>query len=177
MNYPKYKAFFFDRDGIVNVLLKGDYVKNYKEFEFTPQIFKILEIIKNNNFLAIIITNQQGIGKGLMTENDLAKIHKQMQKDLKKSIGTEFDDIFYCGCLHSKNCNRRKPNPGMITDAITKWNIDSNKSFMIGDSLSDIEAGKKAGLKTILIGNYKNSEADYVFENLDEFLEKINIFV
>ena len=164
----KLPAIFFDRDGIVNTRLVDKYVLNINQFEFSPNFFDLFSALKKIGYLAILITNQQGIGKGLMTDSDLDIIHKYMQNTILNETGFAFDDIFYCGELKEANSFRRKPNPGMIIEAIEKYNIDINNSFMIGDSFSDIEAGKKAGVKTIYINNDQCDFADYSFQNLNE---------
>lgn len=170
------KAIFLDRDGVINYRLVGDYVKSYEEFRFVPDFIDFFRVIKSKGYLAIIITNQQGIGKQLMTDDDLSCIHKQMQTELEQLTGMKFDDIYYCPDLSTEYSNRRKPNPGMILEAIDKWNIDKNQSWMIGDSLSDIIAGKNANLKTIYIGQaQKNAfiNADHQFPMLIDAISVI----
>lgn len=170
----KNKAFFLDRDGIINERLIGDYVKSIDEFVFIDEFFTLLKKIKENDFLAILISNQQGVGKGLMTAADLENVHNYMQNELYEKTGYRLDDIFTCISLANENDYRRKPNPGMILEAIKKYNIDPNRSFMVGDSQSDIEAGKHAGVKTIYIGDDTKIEADFNFVNLKELVEHFN---
>jgi len=170
----KNKAFFFDRDGIVNLRLIDDYIKSIDEFEFIPAFFNIFRAVKQSNYLTVLVTNQQGIGKGLYTDDDLAIIHNYMQDQLLIETGYNFDDIYYCPNLAKDNAECRKPAPGMLKLAANKHNIDFATSFMIGDSISDVKAGKAVGSKTILIGNYSKdevSEADFIFHSLDEMLE------
>ncbi|MES2765918.1 MAG: HAD family hydrolase [Bacteroidota bacterium] len=162
------KAFFFDRDGIVNRRKMGDYVYSIDEFEFLPDFFQLFKKVKANDFVAILITNQQGIGKGLMTEEVLKEIHEHMQTELLKETGFQFDDIFYCADLATANSFKRKPQPGMILEAMEKWGVDQEDSWMIGDSKSDAQAGNAAGVKTILIGDFLKEDADFVFKNLGE---------
>ena len=120
----KTKAFFFDRDGIVNVRLVGDYVRKIEQFVFMEDFFELLIRVKKLGFLAILVTNQQGIGKGLMGESDLEEIHGFMQKTMFEKTGFNFDDIFYCPDLEESGSFRRKPNPGMIFEASEKWGIN-----------------------------------------------------
>ena len=170
------KAIFFDRDGIVNYRLVGDYVKSYDEFCFVPDFFEFFQKIKNKGYLAIIITNQQGVGKNYMTDDDLIEIHNSMQKEIFSNTGFNFDDIYYCSDLSTTFSLRRKPNPGMILEAINKWDIDPDKSWMIGDSLSDIIAGKNANVQTIYIGQaQKNAfiNADFQFPMLYDAISVI----
>ena len=150
------KAVFLDRDGVVNRKLENDYVKNWNEFCFLPGVFEAIKAIKEKGYLVIVVTNQRGIARGLMTEEDLEEIHQRMQKELEKH-GAEVDDIFYCPHDISDNCNCRKPKPGMLIQAHKKWNIDFASSFIIGDSNSDIEAGKRVGCQGILTANLKKA--------------------
>ena len=106
-----------------------------------------------------------------MTEKELEIVHGYMQSKLKELTGSNFDDIYYSTELAENNSFRRKPNPGMLLEAIEKWDIDIENSWMIGDRKSDVTAGKRAGLKTVLLKPAKNGDfpnADYVFRNLDE---------
>jgi len=166
---PDNKAIFFDRDGIINYRIVGGYVESKHQFKFIPDFFDLFYLIKKIGYLAIIISNQQGVGKGILSLEDLEQIHSYMQKRLIDIFGFGFDDIYYCTDLTGSGSFRRKPNHGMLLEAIEKWNIDPKSSYMIGDSLTDVIAGKKAGTKTILINHYlteKPVEADYLFKNL-----------
>lgn len=173
------KAVFFDRDGIVNKRIVGEYISSFEDFEFLPEIFDLMQKTKQAGFLAIVITNQQGIGKGLITENDVEMLHFSMQNAFLEKIGVNFDDIFVCGDLANSGSLRRKPEPGMILEAMEKWNIDAENSWMIGDSETDALAGKQAGTKSILIGDFAENKtvADYIFLNLAAFQEKFRQFL
>ncbi|MDC1068955.1 HAD-IIIA family hydrolase [Candidatus Kapabacteria bacterium] len=171
------KCIFFDRDGIVNRRIVGDYVKNINEFEFIPEFFQIIKTI-SPEYSKIIITNQQGVGKKLMTLQDLHSVHNYMQINLLRKTYTSFDDILFCADLKESNSPRRKPNPGMLLEAIEKWEIDISNSYMIGDSKSDILAGERAGVKTIFISEEKFTNDDlkqmklpnFHFKNHQEFI-------
>lgn len=164
------KCFFFDRDGIVNIRKFDGYIKTYDEFEFIPEFLEIFKKIEKQGFLKIIITNQQGVGKGLMTEEELSKVHNLMQFNLYQKLGYSFDDIYYSPDLANSGSKSRKPEPGMILDAIDKWDIDKENSYFIGDSESDAIAGQRAGIKTILIGDFSENKANFVFSNYTEFI-------
>jgi len=161
------KAVFLDRDGVINKKLENDYVKSVFEFEILDGVKETLQNLKKLGYLLIIITNQQGIGKGIMSEKDLLKIHEHMVKELP-----EIDDIFYCPHLNG-TCNCRKPENKMLLDAKEKWNIDFNKSWMIGDSENDIICGKSVGCKTVLINNAPFFDSDYVTESIKNIKEII----
>jgi D-glycero-D-manno-heptose 1,7-bisphosphate phosphatase len=176
----KNKAIFLDRDGIINVRLIDEYVKNIDEFVFENLIFDILKFLKEKEYLLILITNQQGVGKNLMSLDELTKIHKYMQEMFFINSGFELDDIFFCTDLKNSGSLRRKPAPGMILEAIEKWNINPSESYMIGDSISDVIAGKKAGTKTILLGKFDITKeikdyTDIIVQDHSELLKIIQL--
>ena len=146
-----YDTLFLDRDGVINKKLEGRYVTNFNEFVFVKNsdlaIRKLHKIFKR----ILIVTNQQGIGKGIMTEDDLNLLHLQMQRKLNPDFDL-IDKIYFCPCLEGDSCNCRKPKTGMLEEAKFDFpEIIIKNSFLIGDSDSDIEAGKKFGLKTIKV--------------------------
>ncbi len=167
----KKKAIFFDRDGIVNVRPVGEYIKEIHEFRFLPDFFDFFVKIKEKGYLAILISNQQGVGKGLMGEDDLLFLNEFMQNELLIHTGVKFDDAYYCTALAEENSPRRKPEPGMLLEAIDDWDISPEQSWLIGDSPSDIIAGKRAGVKTIFVTNEpvpEELEPDVVCKSLAE---------
>lgn len=170
-------TFFFDRDGIVNQRIMDGYVTDTDEFMLLPDFLPLFRLVKSSGVQTILVTNQQGVGKGLMTEEDLAGIHAFMQETLQREAGSGFDDIFSATELdksRQRTCcgdrptpNRRKPSPAMLLEAAEKWNIDLAASWMIGDSRSDAEAGRAAGTSTILVGEFLPDEADIVVPSLN----------
>lgn len=148
------KAIFLDRDGTINV--EKDYIYKSEDLVFEEGTIEALKTFKNLGYILIVISNQSGIARGYFTEEDLNIFNNNMNEILKKNgIGiTEF----YC-CPHhpdgigeyKKVCECRKPNNKMIEDAIKKYNIAREKSYMIGDKTSDIGAGLKSNLKTVLV--------------------------
>jgi D-glycero-D-manno-heptose 1,7-bisphosphate phosphatase len=184
---PRRKTFFFDRDGIVNQRIIGGYITSKEDFVFIPDIFSLFRIVKDAGFLAILVTNQQGIGKGLMSERDLAKIHAMMQMRLLSETGSAFDDIYVAGerdlssrsgcCSDIMAESRRKPSPAMLLEADEHWGIDLAASWMLGDSRSDAEAGRAAGVRTILVGDYAEYEADIVVPSLSALLPQMPIIL
>lgn len=146
-----YDTLFLDRDGVINQKLEGRYVTNFNEFVFVKNsdlaIRKLHKIFKR----ILIVTNQQGIGKGIMTEDDLNLLHLQMQRKLNPDFDL-IDKIYFCPCLEGDSCNCRKPKTGMLEEAKLDFpEIIIKNSFLIGDSESDIEVGNKFGLKTIKV--------------------------
>ena len=152
---------FLDRDGVINVRLIDDYVKNTGEFEFMPGVLEAFRIFAQKFGRIIIVTNQQGVGKGLMTMKDVEAVHDYMLKEIENQKG-RVDKIYVCPQLKSDPDNYRKPSPRMAYMAQHDFpEIDFGKSVMIGDSNSDIEFGKNAGMHTILIGEEFDSLIEF----------------
>jgi D-glycero-D-manno-heptose 1,7-bisphosphate phosphatase len=174
----KNKTIFFDRDGIVNIRIVKDYIKYPEQFHFLNDFLEFFIEIKKRGYLAILVTNQQGIGKNLMTENELMNVHEYMQSELLRLTDYCFDDIFFCPELAETGSWRRKPNPGMLLEAIDKWNVDIENSWMVGDHRTDAIAGKAANLRTILIGKYTKEEvpqADFILDNLKQAIKMLDL--
>lgn len=145
----KNKAIFLDRDGVLNKN-RDDYVKSTKELEIFSNIGKEILKLKMKGFLIIVITNQSVINRKIITIRELEEIHSTIQKFLMKSK-TSIDKFYFCPHRPDENCDCRKPKPGLILQAINEFSIDVSKSWMVGDSKTDIQAGEKAGCKTILL--------------------------
>ncbi len=145
----KNKAIFLDRDGVLNKN-RDDYVKSIKELEIFSNIGEEILKLKMKGFLIIVITNQSVINRKIITIKELEEIHSTIQKFLMKSK-TSIDKFYFCPHRPDENCDCRKPKPGLILQAINEFSIDASKSWMVGDSKTDIQAGEKAGCKTILL--------------------------
>ena len=152
MPLSKNKAFFLDRDGVINKEKK--YITKKSQFIFMNGVKKAIKYLNKKNYLVIIITNQAGIAKGLLTEVKLKEIHDFMRIKLFQYNKSVVDDIFYCPYHKDATVQKfrkksydRKPNPGMLIKAIKKWNIAKGKSFMIGDQYTDFLAAKRAKIK------------------------------
>ena len=145
----KNKAIFLDRDGVINKN-RDDYVKSTKELEIFSNIGKEILKLKMKGFLIIVITNQSVINRKIITIRELEEIHSTIQKFLMKSK-TSIDKFYFCPHRPDENCDCRKPKPGLILQAINEFSIDVSKSWMVGDSKTDIQAGEKAGCKTIFL--------------------------
>lgn len=151
----KNKAVFLDRDGVINKKRINDYVKCWEEFLFLPGVKEAIKLLNQAQFKVIIITNQAGVGKGLVKEEQLQLIHQQMLDELKE-YGAHIDGIYYCPHLPEDNCNCRKPKTGMLEQAEKDFNIDFKNSYLIGDEDKDVEAGQKMGCKTYMVNKDKN---------------------
>jgi D-glycero-D-manno-heptose 1,7-bisphosphate phosphatase len=142
---------FLDRDGVINERLVGDYVKSWNEFEFSEGVLEALRILSSKFQTIVIVTNQQGVGKGKMTMQDVADVHQKMIGEIKKN-GGRIDKIYVCPDLKHNNPKCRKPETGMGEQAQRDFpNIDFSKSIILGDSASDIAFGKRLGMKTVFV--------------------------
>ncbi len=178
----KKRAVFLDRDGVVNhivdrgeqgVVIAGKRCRytapwRFEEFRLKDGVREAIEAMRAHGFFVCLATNQPDIAYGMMTEED----HERMMA-ATEALG--FDDMFVC--LHGREdgCACKKPKPGMFFDAVKKWDIDLSKSFMIGDSKNDVEAGRAAGSFTILIDAEYNRDvvADRRVKDLGEAVEMI----
>lgn len=154
---PSSKAVFLDRDGTVNVLTPGEYVLHPRDIRLLPGVTKAIKKLNSLGYLVIIITNQGTIGRGVLTEKKLDEIHDIIIRRLARK-GAKIDAVYHCphhpkAVLpgHAIQCACRKPNIGMILKAFRQFSINKKKSFLIGDTTADILAGKRAGVKTILV--------------------------
>lgn len=165
---------FLDRDGVINVRIIDGYVTKIEEFDFLPNVIEAFRIFKDKFKHVVVVTNQQGVGKGLMTESDVEKVHEYMIQEVITN-GGNIDKVYFCPQLKSETDNYRKPSPKMAFFAKNDFpEIDFSKSIMIGDMNSDIEFGKNAGMKTIFIGNNEHkTEPDDSFDTLFDFAKII----
>ena len=152
---------FLDRDGVINHEKKMDYVYRYSEFVFHDRVKEAMKIFSHYFGKIILVTNQRGVGRGLMSEEDLIDIHVKMLADIEKS-GGRIDEIFYCTSTDDEHPNR-KPNPGMAFLAKKKIpQIDFQKSIMVGNNLSDMQFGRNAGMYTIHV---RTTHPDIILPN------------
>ncbi len=161
-------ALFLDRDGVINRRIVGGYVRTPDEFVLLDDVLPILAEAKARGWLLILITNQQGVGKGLMSDADLSTVHDHMQTLLYDRLGFGLDAIYTCTALASANDPRRKPAPGMLLQAIREHSIDPDRSWFVGDSLTDAQAGAAAGVHTILVGDHPADAADIIVSALKD---------
>ena len=140
------RCVFLDRDGVINEKPEPhEYIRSIAEFRLLPNIADWIRLFNALEFLVIVITNQRGVARGLMTEAALASIHSHMLEELAAK-GARIDDVFYCP--HEENsCECRKPKPGLVYAARDKWNIDLAHSLLLGDSDSDEQLAATCGIR------------------------------
>jgi len=166
---------FLDRDGVINNRIPGAYISRYQDLEFKEGVIEALQKAREIFARIIIVTNQQGIDKGLLEEDDLFVVHDYMLEILEEN-NIMIDEIYYCPALASEECSCRKPNPGMGLEAKLDFpEIVFGKSVMIGDSISDMGFADALGMKKILVLGkeeeaelQKNIKVDLRVDNLSE---------
>ncbi len=145
---------FLDRDGVINYEKEADYIRNAGEFRFYEGVPEAIGIFAGRFGRIFVVTNQKGIGKGLMTDKDLQDIHEVMLKEIEMNHG-RIDRIYFCPDLDETSPNR-KPNPGMGFQAKADFpDIDFSRSLMVGNTMGDMKFGKSLGAKTIFIPSTK----------------------
>ncbi len=174
---------FLDRDGVINRRKIGGYISMVDEFEFLPDVLNAFSLINNFFRRTIVVTNQQGVGKGLMTEQTVVQIHEYMIDAIQKNKG-RIDKVYFSPYLASDNHSSRKPNTGMAILAANEFSdISFKKSIMVGDTLSDMQFARTLNMKAVFIGNPEEDnidehEFDVCFPSFYEFAKEIyNNFV
>ncbi len=146
----KAEALFLDRDGVLNRLLEGSYVKSWADWQWMPGILEELPKWAAKFKHIVLVTNQRGVGKGLMTDADLARIHARMMQELLEA-GGKIDLILTCTAV-SDDDPRRKPNPGMFREACALFPLEPQRCVMVGDSDSDAAFARNCGMAFIRLG-------------------------
>jgi len=160
------KALFLDRDG--TIIADTDYPNDPDRVEFVPGTPDALRQIQKE-FELIVISNQSGVGRGLITYGEFQQVHKRFIKLLKEEK-IDIAGIYYCVHAPEDECDCRKPSPKMILDAADQHDIDLSASIMIGDKMSDVIAGNRAGCRSVLITSSKRVESDDIKEENADFI-------
>lgn len=173
------RTLFLDRDGVINRQIIGGYVTRKDEFEFLPGVVDALATLSPLFDYIIIVTNQQGIGKGIFSEDDLNEIHAEMLKQITTG-GGRVDKIYFCPALERDESPYRKPAPGMGFQAQSDFpDIDLKNATMVGDTISDMQFGRNLGVETVYLSNRKplpesvEQYADRMYEDLADFAAHI----
>lgn len=172
--YPKRQAVFLDRDGVINEERPSDYVKRWEEFVFIPGALEAIALLSKLFARLFIVTNQRGVGRGIMSRDDLDDIHSRMMQAIEEQ-GGRIDKIYVC-CDVDPDSACRKPNIGMALNASRDFpDIALPDSIIAGNSLSDMTFGRNAGMTTVLVGNkypeceINHSLTDYYYQDLLSF--------
>jgi histidinol-phosphate phosphatase family protein len=171
---------FLDRDGVINRRIPGGYVQSWNHFEFLPGVLDAIRMLNDHFGKTIVVSNQQGVGKGLMTDEDVRFIHEKMNLEISKAGGM-INGIYYCPALVKENSFLRKPNVGMALKAKKDFSeIRFKKSVMVGDSLSDMLFGKRLKMKTVMLSQdisliRKGSDIiDFVYDDLISYAKHLS---
>ncbi|MBF0232715.1 MAG: HAD-IIIA family hydrolase [Desulfamplus sp.] len=149
--FDRQPAIFLDRDGVLNKKApKAEYISDWDQFKWLDGALEALKLLKIARYRIIIITNQAGIARGMVSESSLLKIHENMIRDAVES-GGGIDAVYYCPHGWDDDCDCRKPKPGLLYKAQRKFHLDLSKIFFIGDDVRDQKAAVAAGCKSILV--------------------------
>lgn len=168
---------FLDRDGVINERKMGGYIENVNEFKFLKEVPETIAYLSQQFNHVFVVTNQQGIGKGIMTERNLSEIHDYMC-DAVSQKGGKIDACYFAPALKNDLSILRKPNIGMGLRAKLQFpDVDFSKSIMVGDSDSDIHFGIKLGMKTVRVKTVEpiGVKADLEINNLSELKERLQL--
>ncbi len=169
------RCVFFDRDGVVNRAPDPErYVTGWDKFHLLPAFVESLRIARQHGFVAVVVTNQQGVGKGEYSLETVETMHRNLKTVLAEQ-GLELLDVFCCPHLAADHCACRKPKPGMFLLAAEKHDIDLSASWMVGDQEHDITAGRAAGCRCIRVGGGKTAAEHHLasMNELPALLDKI----
>lgn len=171
---------FLDRDGVINQRIVGGYVTHSSDFVLLPGITEAIPMLNRFFRYTMVVTNQQGIGKGIMSEKQLDEVHRFMLMEIEKD-GGRIDHVYFCPHLESVSPPCRKPRPGMALLARKEFpDIDFRRSVMAGDTKNDLLFGKRLGMVTVLIAPPSEARkmadlVDYRFDSLFDFAMAIQI--
>ena len=145
----KSPALFIDRDGTIIKQIDGHYISSIEQIELIENIFPAILMLQNEGYLVIIVTNQAGINKGILSNELVDEINQHIIRLLKKQ-GIDVSAVYVCPHKPEEQCKCRKPQPGLLLKAAKELNIDLENSIIIGDTDKDTEAGLNAGLKKVI---------------------------
>jgi len=168
-----YPAIFLDRDGVI-IENRPNYVRSWEDVHIYPQSLTALASIHNSSFKIIVVTNQSAVGRGLISLKTANVINERLITEIEQH-GGRIDRVFMCPHTPDEGCNCRKPQPGLILRAEKELSLDLTRSIMIGDALSDIQAGQSAGItRTMLVRTGRGVEQVNLRKSLD--LKPFQIF-
>ncbi len=143
-------AVFLDRDGVINENVDGDYVRSWEAFHFLPGALEAIARLTRAGMPIVVVSNQQGVGKDLMSAAEVEAIHARMVAEIGEA-GGEIAAVRYCPHLAADECECRKPKPGLLTNAAGELGLDLARSVFVGDAASDVAAARSAGCRPMLV--------------------------
>jgi len=146
---PKRPAIFLDRDGVI-VENRADYILSWSDVEFLPGAFAALHRLAASPFALVVVTNQSPVGRGLMPAETMGRINAEIVRQIERNRG-RIDSVYACPHRPDEGCPCRKPQPGLLLQAAADLNLDLSRSVMIGDALTDVQAGLAAGCRPIML--------------------------
>ena len=176
---PARPVAFLDRDGVINErAAPHEYIEHWSQFRFVEGVLPTLRILASLGYELVVVTNQQGIGRGKMSAEGLARLHVEMTQALDAN-GIRLAGIFHCPHLESDGCFCRKPRPGLLQRALNEmpFLVDMERSLLIGDTDADVEAGRAMGLRTICIAGPDGSGAGatHVVSRIEEVVGVLGV--
>jgi D-glycero-D-manno-heptose 1,7-bisphosphate phosphatase len=169
------KAVFLDRDGVLNRKApEGQYVTRWEDMEFLPGVREAVRSLNEAGYFVVVASNQRCVAKGLISASELEALHTRMNENFA-AAGARIDAIYCCPHDYQPPCDCRKPQPGMLIEAARTHELDLTESWMIGDSAHDVEAGRRAGCRTVRIAEKEPADcaADLFAPSLPEAVQKI----
>ena len=178
---PPPKVIVLDRDGVINEDSEH-YIKSPQEWISLPGSIEAIARLKDAGYLVAVATNQSGIGRGLFSEDVLAEMHQKLRDEVAEHTSLNVDLIAYCPHLPDEGCDCRKPNPGLLDQVSERLGVDLEGSWMIGDSLKDLQVGRSRGMQAVLVRTGKGSiteqkgnlpEGSLIFDSLSAAVDQL----
>ena len=167
------KAIFLDRDGVLNRKApEGSYVASLSGFEVLPGSLQAIAKLCGNGWQVFLVTNQRGIARGMVSADAVEQIHRRLLEQVRNA-GGQITEVYVCPHDYSDLCDCRKPKPGMLLRAAREHSLDLAHSWMVGDSISDMQAGRAVGCKTAYLGEGECEMADIEAPSLQVFVEQL----
>ena len=169
-----------DRDGVINRRLVNGYVTRWKDFEFLPGVLSALRLLRENGYTVLVVSNQSCVGRGLLSWEELQAITRRMLLEVALA-GAAIDKVYYCPHAPGDECSCRKPQPGLLLQAMEEHQAWPAQIYMVGDSESDMEAAARAGCRSLLVQRSAfphHGGAGGAFKNVvNDLLEAANLII